>query len=65
MTSLVRRVLLAAECDDRAEVRALVHAGPAASCAALGSVVGHIVQTLARDRTLMSTWLEAPTVAKP
>lgn len=64
MTSFVRRVLLAAECDDRSEVRALVHAGPAAACAALGSVIAHVIQTLVRDRKLMTTWLETPKAAK-
>ncbi len=64
MTSLVRRVLLAAECDSSSEVRALVHAGPAASCAALGSVMAHVIQTLVRDRKLVSTWLETPKAAK-
>ena len=57
ITSLVRRVLLAAECDERSEVRALVHAGPATSCAALGSVVAHVIATLSRDRKLVHTWL--------
>jgi hypothetical protein len=64
ITSLVRRVLLAAECDERLEVRALVHAGPATSCAALGSVVAHVIQTLSRDRQVVSTWLETPKGAK-
>jgi hypothetical protein len=62
--SLVRRVLLAAECDERSEVRALVQAGPATSCAALGSVVAHVIQTLSRDRKLVNTWLETAKGAK-
>jgi hypothetical protein len=64
ITSLARRVLLAAECDERSEIRALVHAGPATSCAALGSVVGHVIRTLSRDRKLVNTWLETPKGAK-
>jgi len=64
ITSLLRRVLLATECDERSEVRALVHAGPATSCAALGSVVAHVIQTLSRDRKLVDTWLETPREAK-
>jgi len=64
MTSLARRVLLAAECDSRSEVRALVYAGPAASCAGLGSVMAHVIQTLMRDRKLLSTWLETPEAAR-
>jgi hypothetical protein len=62
--SLLRRVLLAAECDDRSEMRALVYAGPAASCAALGAVVAHIIQTLAHDRRLVTTWLEPSSTVK-
>jgi hypothetical protein len=65
MTSLLQRVLLAAECDARSELRAMVHAGPAASCAALGSVVAHVLQTLARDRRLLAAWLETPPAVKP
>jgi len=60
MTSLLRRVVLALECDPRSETRALVCTGPAGSCAALGSVIGHVVQTLGRDRRLLSSWLERP-----
>ena len=64
ITSLARRVLLATECDERSEVRALVHSGPATSCAALGSVVAHVIATLTRDRKLVHTWLEKPKGAK-
>jgi hypothetical protein len=58
VTSLLRRVVLALEGDAGSEARALVYTGPVGSCAALGSVIGHVVQTLARDRSLVSAWLD-------
>jgi hypothetical protein len=58
MTSLLRRVLLAMECDERAESRAFAAAGPVASCAGLGAMVGHVVATLLRDRRRLTSWLD-------
>jgi hypothetical protein len=62
--ALLRRVVLALECDAGSEARALVYTGPVGSCAALGSVIGHVVQALTRDRKLMSSWLDG-TVETP
>jgi hypothetical protein len=58
VTSLVRRVVLALECDARSEARAFVCTGPIGACAALGAVVGHVLHTLGRDRRLLSSWLD-------
>jgi hypothetical protein len=58
VTGLLRRALLAMECDDRSATRALVSAGPVPACAALGSVVGHVVTTLVRDRRLLAAVLD-------
>jgi hypothetical protein len=59
MRSLLRRVLIATDdWDERSELRVLVGAGPAASCAVLGSVLSHVLTTLARDRRLMDEWLD-------
>jgi hypothetical protein len=58
MTSTLRRIVLALECDPRSEARAVACTGPVGSCAALGSVVGHVLRTLGRDRRLLSSWLE-------
>jgi hypothetical protein len=60
MASVLRRVVLALECDPRSEARALTCTGPVGSCAALGTVIGHVVHTLTRDRRLLSSWLERP-----
>jgi hypothetical protein len=60
VTSTVRRIVLALECDGRSEARAMAFACPVASCAGLGSVIGHVLQTLARDRHLVSSWLDQP-----
>ena len=57
MTSLLRRVVLALECDEQAQTRAQVYCGPTACCAGLGSVIGHVTSTLLRDRRTLSTWL--------
>jgi hypothetical protein len=58
VTSVLRRVALALECDARSETRATVCTGPVGSCAALGSVIGHVLRTLRRDQRLVSSWLD-------
>jgi hypothetical protein len=57
MTSILRRVVLALECDEQAQIRAQVHSGPTACCAGLGAVIAHVTSTLLRDRRTLSTWL--------
>jgi hypothetical protein len=58
VTSLARRVVLAMECDQDSEARALACTGPAGACAGLGWVVGHVVRVLLRDRRLLASWLD-------
>jgi hypothetical protein len=58
VTSTLRRIVLALECDPHSEARAFTCTGPVGSCAALGWVVGHVLRTLLRDRRLLSSWLE-------
>ena len=65
MSSLLRRVVLALECDPQSETRAFVCTSPVGSCAALGAVVGHVVHTLVRDRRLLSSWLARPVETAP
>ena len=58
MASLLRRVLLAMEFDERAESRAFAASGPVASCAGLGATVGHVAAILLRDRKRLASWLD-------